>query len=109
MNKVITEQYKNAMHDLMKLAAHELLTPVSALKGLVYLMQTTPEDLDDRNEYIFLLDYVTDRIHRTINYVLLFENFKNEMNVYQSGKETLINQLFLSPIIKHSKLKIIPP
>jgi signal transduction histidine kinase len=100
MNKVFSN---NSMHDMLRLASHELLTPVAALKGLLYLMRNHPNELLDNFTYIELLEHTSERIHRIVKYVLLNEQLKKGINISQTSEETLVNQLFLSAIIKYTR------
>lgn len=105
MITTLNEEAKNELHGLLNLASHELLTPVAALKGILYLMQNvndTETDETTKRQYLQLLDQSTERIHRMIRRVLMYDGIKNNIPINKPGNTTVNNILCLQILRKHA-------
>lgn len=102
MITTLNEEAKKELHGLLNLASHELLTPVSALKGLLYLMKEEHrQDEETKQRFMLLLEQSTDRIHRMIKRVLMYDCIKNNIPIDKPGIAKLNNLLCLQVLRKH--------
>jgi signal transduction histidine kinase len=107
MKDMVTTPFTlHQMHQVLRMASHELLTPVSALKGITYLMKNelTPELSADK-EYLNMLEQAAERLHRLVNRVLLFESIDANITVKRTDEYTPINVLLKQLIQKHSSMQ----